>query len=63
MRAKLKEQGCLRLDETRALGAFLETSPARCFFLFDGLNEDAAALTATQWLMIDCWMADCPRTW
>jgi formylglycine-generating enzyme required for sulfatase activity len=39
IRAYLQETGFLRLDDERTLAAFLKESEARCFFLFDGLNE------------------------
>lgn len=39
VRALLHESGCLRLDDNRALAAFLHEAAVRCFFLFDGLNE------------------------
>ncbi len=39
VRASLQETGHLRLDDERALSAFLKESGSRCFFLFDGLNE------------------------
>lgn len=41
VRAILRKTGHLRLDDERALEAFLEESEARCLFLFDGLNEVA----------------------
>ncbi len=39
VRSFLQETGHLRLDDERALAAFLEEGQTRCFFLFDGLNE------------------------
>lgn len=39
IRSTLQETGHLRLDDERALIAFLKESRVRCFFLFDGLNE------------------------
>jgi len=39
VRASLQETGHLRLDDERALAAFLQEGESRCFFLFDGLNE------------------------
>ena len=39
VRASLQETGHLRLDDERALAAFLQEGKSRCFFLFDGLNE------------------------
>ncbi len=39
VRACLEETGQLRLDDDDALRAFLKGNHARCFFLFDGLNE------------------------
>jgi len=39
VRASLQETGHLRLDDERALAAFLQEGQSRCFFLFDGLNE------------------------
>jgi formylglycine-generating enzyme required for sulfatase activity len=41
MRAFLQSTGYLRLDSDQALTAFLKGGDARCFFLFDGLNEVA----------------------
>ncbi|MCP4514917.1 MAG: CHAT domain-containing protein, partial [Delftia sp.] len=37
--AALRKTGRLRLNDETALNAFLQTGRARCFFLFDGLNE------------------------
>jgi hypothetical protein len=39
VRSFLRETGHLRLDDERALAAFLQEGQTRCFFLFDGLNE------------------------
>jgi len=39
VRASLQETAHLRLDDERALAAFLQDGESRCFFLFDGLNE------------------------
>lgn len=39
VRSLLQATGCLRLDDDQALAAFLQEKGARCFFLFDGLNE------------------------
>jgi formylglycine-generating enzyme required for sulfatase activity len=39
VRTHLQECGYLRLDDERALTAFLQEGEARCIFLFDGLNE------------------------
>jgi len=41
VRDMLRQTGHLRLDDVRSLEAFLEQGEARCFFLFDGLNEVA----------------------
>jgi formylglycine-generating enzyme required for sulfatase activity len=39
VRSLLHATGCLRLDDDPALKAFLKEGQARCYFLFDGLNE------------------------
>lgn len=39
VRSLLQRTRHLRLDDDRALAAFLMEGEARCFFLFDGLNE------------------------
>lgn len=39
VRSTLQQTGHLRFDDDRALTAFLQESPVRCVFLFDGLNE------------------------
>lgn len=41
LRDMLRQTGQLRLDDERALEAFLEQGAARCVFLLDGLNEVA----------------------
>jgi formylglycine-generating enzyme required for sulfatase activity len=61
VRAKLKEQGCLRLDNGDALEAFLETPPTCCFFLFDGLNEVAPPYRDTLVDHLTLWMEGHPR--
>jgi formylglycine-generating enzyme required for sulfatase activity len=39
VRTHLQETGHLRIDDEKALAAFLKEGSADCFFLFDGLNE------------------------
>ena len=41
--SEINDMGCLRLENSNALSAFLNANdaPARCLFLFDGLNEVA----------------------
>jgi formylglycine-generating enzyme required for sulfatase activity len=39
VRTHLQETGYLRIDDEKALAAFLKEGSADCFFLFDGLNE------------------------
>ena len=39
VRSILQGTGCLRLQDERALAAFLNEGEGRCVFLFDGLNE------------------------
>ncbi len=57
IRASLQRTGHLRLDTEQALTAFLKESPARCYVLFDGLNEvppahrDTLIGELTRWLM------------
>jgi formylglycine-generating enzyme required for sulfatase activity len=57
IRAYLQRTGHLRLDTKQALTAFLKESSARCYFLFDGLNEvppahrDTLIGELTRWLM------------
>ena len=53
VRASLQETGHLRLDDERALAAFLQEGQSRCFFLFDGLNE-VPPPTGTGWWMNWC---------
>ncbi len=56
VRACLEETGQLRLDDDDALRAFLKGNHARCFFLFDGLNEvrppyrDRLVAELTRWM-------------
>ena len=57
IRAYLQRTGHLRLDSEQALTAFLKESRARCYLLFDGLNEvppahrDTLIGELTRWLM------------
>jgi len=57
IRAYLQRTGHLRLDTEQALTAFLKESLARCYVLFDGLNEvppahrDTLIGELTRWLM------------
>ncbi len=61
VRAKLKERGCLRLDNEDALTAFLETAQAYCFFLFDGLDKVASSYRDALVGELVRWMAGYPR--
>lgn len=61
VRAKLKERGCLRLDNEGALTAFLETAQAYCFFLFDGLDKVALPYRDALVGELERWMGEHPR--
>jgi len=61
VRASLQETGHLRLDDERALAAFLQEGGSRCFFLFDGLNEVPPPYRDRLVDELVRWMAACPR--
>jgi len=60
-RALLQETGQLRLDDNRALAAFLQEAQARCCFLIDGLNEVQPAHRDRLKDELVRWMAAYPR--
>ncbi len=61
VRALLQETGHLRLDDNRALAAFLHAGNLRFFFLFDGLNEVRPAHTDRLKDELVRWMNAHPR--
>ena len=61
VRALLQETGCLRLDDERALAAFLKEGGSRCIFLFDGLNEVSPPYRDRLTGELVRWMAAYPR--
>jgi len=61
VRASLQETGHLRLDDERALAAFLQEGKSRCFFLFDGLNEVPPPYRDRLVDELVRWMAACSR--
>jgi len=61
VRASLQEMGHLRLDDERALAAFLQEGESRCFFLFDGLNEVPPLYRDRLVDELVRWMAACSR--
>jgi len=61
VRASLQETGHLRLDDERALAAFLQEGESRCFFLFDGLNEVPPPYRDRLVDELVRWMAACSR--
>jgi len=61
VRASLQETGHLRLDDERALAAFLQEGEGRCFFLFDGLNEVPPPYRDRLVDELVRWMAACSR--
>ncbi len=61
VRALLQGTGLLRLDDERALAAFLKEGEVRCFFLFDGLNEVAPPYRDRLIDEMVRWMATYPR--
>lgn len=61
VRARLQEQGCLRLDNEQTLTAFLQEGAARCVFLFDGLNEVPPAQRNTLVGELVRWMGNYAR--
>ena len=61
MRAFLQRTGYLRLDDDRTLTAFLKEGDARCFFLFDGLNEVASSYRDNLVGELVRWAASHPR--
>ena len=61
VRASLQETGHLRLDDERALAAFLQEGGSRCFFLFDGLNEVPPPYRDRLVDELVRWMAACSR--
>jgi len=61
MWALFQETGHLRLDDERSLAAFLKAGTARCFFLFDGLNEISPPYRDRLIDELVRWMAAYPR--
>ena len=61
VRASLQETAHLRLDDERALAAFLQEGESRCFFLFDGLNEVPPLYRDRLVDELVRWMAACSR--
>lgn len=61
VRALLQETGHLRLDDERALAAFLKEGQVCCFFLFDGLNEVPPPYRDRLVDELVRWMATYPR--
>lgn len=61
VRATLQQTGYLRLDDDRALIAFLHEGAARCLFLFDGLNEVPPASRDRLVDEVVRWQATYPR--
>ena len=61
VRVFLQKTGHLRLDDERALNAFLREGDARCFFLFDGLNEVPPPYRDRLVSELVRWMAAYPR--
>jgi formylglycine-generating enzyme required for sulfatase activity len=61
VRAVLQQTGHLRLNDERALAAFLHEGAARCVFLFDGLNEVPPAYRDSLVDELVRWMAAFPR--
>jgi formylglycine-generating enzyme required for sulfatase activity len=61
VRARLQETGHLRLDDERALIAFLKEGGIHCFFLFDGLNEVATPYRDRLVEELVLWMSSYPR--
>lgn len=59
--AALQETGCLRLDDTRALKAFLKQGSSRFMFLLDGLNEVQPAYRDTLVSEVVRWMKTYPE--
>ena len=61
VRAFLQKTGHLRLDDERALNAFLQVGGVRCCFLFDGLNEVPPDYRDRLVAELVRWMAAHPR--
>ncbi len=61
LRDMLRQTGRLRLDDARALEAFLEQGGARCVFLLDGLNEVAPPYRDRLVDEVTRWLAGHPR--
>jgi formylglycine-generating enzyme required for sulfatase activity len=57
----LRETGHLRLDDEKALEAFLDQGDCRCTFLFDGLNEVAPPYRDRLIEDLRLWMTAHPR--
>jgi hypothetical protein len=60
VRSRLQATSHLRLDDERALRGFLKRGDARCFFLFDGLNEVAPPYRDRLVEDLVHWMAEYP---
>jgi formylglycine-generating enzyme required for sulfatase activity len=61
LRDMLRQTGHLRLDDSRALEAFLEQGGVRCIFLLDGLNEVAPPYRDRLVDEVVRWLAGHPR--
>lgn len=61
LRDMLRQTGHLRLDDSRALEAFLEQGEACCVFLLDGLNEMAPPYRDRLVDEVARWLAGHPR--
>lgn len=61
VRSRLRECGCLRLDDEDTLTVFLQEGTARCVFLFDGLNEIPPVHRNALVGELDRWISANPR--